>query len=604
MKKIYLALLFSVLAVYGYGQGCTDLFFSEYVEGSSNNKAIEIYNPTSSAINLSSYRVYLNNLASPTGVDSFRLSGTLAAGDVYVIANPSANATIQSVKDDTSRVTFYNGDDALALVKGVNDTLDIFGTWGSDPGTAWVVDTGSSQNYTLVRKPTVNAGTKNWVLSASSQWIALPIDRLDSLGKHTMRPCAAITDTIISFVGSALTVPEVAGVQTIGVTLNTSSATVTRTATVVLKSGTSADINGFTSQLVTIPAGSTSTNLSITITDDATYEPLETLVFALRSPSGTTVIGTDSLFSLRISENDIPTPEYPIGTLTTVNATTGSVDSNNVRCWVRGVVHGVNLRASTTGMQFTVIDATGGIGVFSPASTFGYTVNQGDSVQVRGTVTQFNGLTQLGFVDTVIRLGSGLVRTPLAVTDLSEATESEIVKINNVTLVTPSQWDGSISGGFTCDISNGTKTFQMRIDNDVDLYSRPRPVGRFNVAGIGSQFDATSPYLQGYQILPRYVADIEELNSIEGIGSINVQLSVYPNPSSNVLTLVCNNESDDKTVSLQILSVDGKVVMSNSYDIKNGENNILIQTNTLSKGTYFIQLSGNSISGVSRFVKN
>ena len=144
----------------------------------------------------------------------------------------------------------------------------------------------------------------------------------------------------------------------------------------------------------------------------------------------------------------------------------------------------------------------------------------------------------------------------------------------------------------------------MRIDNDVDLYSRPRPVGRFNVAGIGSQFDATSPYLQGYQILPRYVADIEELNSIEGIGSINVQLSVYPNPSSNVLTLVCNNESDDKTVSLQILSVDGKVVMSNSYDIKNGENNILIQTNTLSKGTYFIQLSGNSISGVSRFVKN
>ena len=53
MKRLFHAALFVFAAVAAGAQPCTELFISEYVEGSSNNKAIEIYNPTGVAVNLS-----------------------------------------------------------------------------------------------------------------------------------------------------------------------------------------------------------------------------------------------------------------------------------------------------------------------------------------------------------------------------------------------------------------------------------------------------------------------------------------------------------------------------------------------------------------------
>ena len=97
---------------------CSDLFFSEYLEGASNNKAIEIYNPTSSSITLSDYYVLRDNNGGTTSTDTFQMDGSLAPGEVYVIANPSAATEIANIADTTSTVTFYNGDDALRLLNG------------------------------------------------------------------------------------------------------------------------------------------------------------------------------------------------------------------------------------------------------------------------------------------------------------------------------------------------------------------------------------------------------------------------------------------------------------------------------------------------------
>jgi hypothetical protein len=90
---------------------------------------------------------------------------------------------------------------------------------------------------------------------------------------------------------------------------------------------------------------------------------------------------------------------------------------------------------------------------------------------------------------------------------LGENTESELTTFTSATLVDPSQWTGSGSG-FNVDITNGTDTIAMRIDNDVDLYSQAAPTGAFDVTGIGGQYDFSSPYTSGYQLLPRYQADI------------------------------------------------------------------------------------------------
>jgi hypothetical protein len=164
-----------------------DLFFSEYIEGSSNNKAIEIYNPTANAVDLSQYTISLftNGSTTPT---SRTLTGTLNAGDVYVIANSQANAEILAVADLTIAFASgqfganWNGDDAIGLYKGTT-LIDVFGVIGVDPGTLWTVGTGSTLDYTLVRKSSVSSGVTTW---NPSEWDVLPNNTVSSLGSHTI----------------------------------------------------------------------------------------------------------------------------------------------------------------------------------------------------------------------------------------------------------------------------------------------------------------------------------------------------------------------------------------------------------------------------------
>jgi hypothetical protein len=168
---------------------CDELYFSEYIEGSSSNKAFELYNPTSATIDLSDYVIYRNNNGSLTPSDSLFPVGMLVAGDVFVVGNSSANAAILAESDTTHTMTFYNGDDAMYLVKiGTGDTLDLIGEIGVDPGSGWVVGTGATNNNTLVRMPNVQLGTTDWIIG-QTQWDVLPIDMTDSLGAHYQIPC-------------------------------------------------------------------------------------------------------------------------------------------------------------------------------------------------------------------------------------------------------------------------------------------------------------------------------------------------------------------------------------------------------------------------------
>jgi len=167
---------------------CANLYFSEYLEGSSNNKAFEIYNPTGVAVDLSAYSVQAFNNGATTPTNSLVLSGILAAGDVYVIANPSADSAILAVADVTSTVTFINGDDAVILFNG-GDTIDAIGIVGVDPGINWPVGSGFTSENTLVRKPEVNAGQNNWTIGAT-EWLVFAADDFSFLGSHTADPCA------------------------------------------------------------------------------------------------------------------------------------------------------------------------------------------------------------------------------------------------------------------------------------------------------------------------------------------------------------------------------------------------------------------------------
>lgn len=168
--------------------GPPDLFFSEYVEGSSNNKAIELYNPTASAIDLSLYAVklYSNGVTAPTSTQA--LSGSLPPGGTIVLANAGATAAFKPAGTQDSGVANFNGDDALTLEKS-GTVIDRIGQVGFDPGTEWKSANGASTlNQTLRRKATVKSGDPNpgIAFDTATQWDSFPIDTSAGLGSHTV----------------------------------------------------------------------------------------------------------------------------------------------------------------------------------------------------------------------------------------------------------------------------------------------------------------------------------------------------------------------------------------------------------------------------------
>lgn len=190
MKKILLGISVFASASFGFSQ-CTDLFFSEYIEGTSSNKAIEIYNPTSGPINLSNYSIVKFQNGSTTANDTLIMSGTLAAGATYNVVDPDStvNTALVLLADTLHTVTFFNGDDPLFLYNGTT-LIDVIGETTGDPGTNWVVGTGATSEYTLVRKSNVFGGTTSWALGAT-QWDVYPQNDFTHYGTHTMDACPA-----------------------------------------------------------------------------------------------------------------------------------------------------------------------------------------------------------------------------------------------------------------------------------------------------------------------------------------------------------------------------------------------------------------------------
>lgn len=169
----------------------TDLFFSEYVEGSSNNKYIEIYNGTGAAVDLSDYRIELYVNGQTKAKSTENLTGVLNDGEVVVYKH--SKATIYDGEATVSTAINFNGNDAIALVKISTEAfVDIFGRIGHDPGKAWVdtIDFNlTTIDKTLVRKPSVMNGVainpEEGFPTLGTEWFAYPIDTADYLGSHT-----------------------------------------------------------------------------------------------------------------------------------------------------------------------------------------------------------------------------------------------------------------------------------------------------------------------------------------------------------------------------------------------------------------------------------
>lgn len=160
------------------------LLFSEYVEGSGNNKAVEIANVGTSSFTLTgcTIRLYANGATTMTA--SYDLTGSLASGAVFTLCNSGAAGFTPSscTAAIAGGVMGFNGNDALAI-DCPDGVVDVIGQVGSDPGSAWGT-TVTTTNETLRRQCSVTAGDANGgdAFDPATEWTSAGADVFDGLG--------------------------------------------------------------------------------------------------------------------------------------------------------------------------------------------------------------------------------------------------------------------------------------------------------------------------------------------------------------------------------------------------------------------------------------
>lgn len=407
----------------------SELFFSEYVEGSSFNKAIEIFNGTGAAIDLAAngytLELYSNGAAAPSQVLS--LTGTIADGDVLVLAHPSADGAILAEADGTSgSVINFNGDDAVVLRKG-GAVIDVIGQIGEDPGSQWGSGLASTADNTLRRAETVLEGDTDGsdAFDPATEWEGFASNTFDGLGTHSV-----VEETgpglVISESDGGTAVAEGGATDDLTLTLATQpTADVTVTLTpdaetaVAPASVTFTPDNWDTPQVVTVSA-----------VDDATDETPDqhasTIGFALASADPAYDGLVAGPVTVGVQDNEALSP-------TLISAIQGAGDISpldgqavTIQAIVTGDFQNGDADDGRSLGGFTVqeedADQDGdaatseGIYVFGGATD----VNVGDLVTITGTVDEYFGLTEITSVSSISVESSGNALPSAAAIDLSE----------------------------------------------------------------------------------------------------------------------------------------------------------------------------------------
>ena len=529
MKR--LVLIPTLLVTFVMGQA-TDLFFSEYAEGSSSNKYVEVYNGTGADVDLSLYSIQGTNNGTAWGDGGDRdvtLSGTLVSGDVYVMAADAADSIILSEADDSMAYespVHHNGDDGIALLKN-GSIIDVIGVDGADPGAGWEVagEADATKDHTLVRKSTVTSGNTDWSASAGtnaddSEWIVLDQNTWTYLGSHPHTeleindPELAITsptdgsttyspDVTVSFTVSNFTVATSGGDGHVHYAVDGGSTVMVYTADDIALTGLSESSHTVIVWLVDDSHANLSTHVADTVTFTVAATPSVTSIYDIQ-------IATDP----DSSGNDC----YP-----------SAFDDSTVT--VSGIV-----TAAKSG-KFWIQD---GDSAWSGVYVYDSSVDpsEGDSVTVTALVAEYYGLTELMTVSS-FQIDSSSDRSfdPVSVTtgELSggcssggEPYEGVLVKLSNVTVTAAADQYGQ---WFVDDGSGAVEIEDDFVDPDDDL-------GGIAVGDFFSELIGVVDYGYGeYEVMPRSLTDL--ITTDVGPTLVSVSFTpTFPQPGEDVAVTV------------------------------------------------------------------
>ncbi|GFJ91104.1 hypothetical protein Prum_047460 [Phytohabitans rumicis] len=413
----------------------TDLFISEYIEGSSNNKAIEIYNGTGAPVDLTAgayqLQVYFNG-ATTAGL-TVALGGTVADGDVFVFAHSSASAAILAQADQTTGAGLFNGDDAIVLTKGgpAGTVVDAFGQVGTDPGTEWGTGLTSTADNTLRRLPTLSAGdtVADDAFDPAAQWAGFATDTFDGLGAHTLDGGDA--PAALACGGTLTTSDGVAATRTVTATdTDDTIVDLAVTAGTPLISRTAftpaATVGGTATAEITASAGLSPGSYPVTVTSTDTDGTTATCGFTVQV---TTVLTVGEVQGQTTDAEAGKTDRSPLapasgnGTSSTLYDVRGVITQRTLARTSAGANQYGFFLQSRAGASDGDPLTSDGIFVFMGAFTSligGYVPTVGDEVVLRARVSEFFNLTQLSSASLVRLVESGV--SEVDVTDATPPT--------------------------------------------------------------------------------------------------------------------------------------------------------------------------------------
>ena len=201
-------------------------------------------------------------------------------------------------------------------------------------------------------------------------------------------------------------------------------------------------------------------------------------------------------------------------------------------------VHGVVTNGSELGSIRYIQDATGALPAYGSSLS---SVQRGDTITATGVLFDFSGLLEISPTNSFTNHGNAVVNpTPLVIpiTSASESLEAQLVRIDNVTFVTTGTF-GTAGSNTTVQITDGTNTFDVRINSTTNIDGTAIPTGAVSVVGLLGQFNAN------YQLIPRdlndifaYVAPNQEINvKLNGTTVLNNGTYVVGNTASTPLVI-------------------------------------------------------------------
>lgn len=165
----------------------SDLIISEYVEGTYHwDKAIEIYNPTETAVKIGDYHIEVHLITGGLFISSLG-PGEIAPGETYVVVDESALPELRALADYAQSSLPFTGVDVVALVRGEDIVVDSIGQRNIDSSSGWSCDEGNTIDHTLRRQTDVCSSDTDLddVFDPCLVWEFFAVDTFDGLGSHT-----------------------------------------------------------------------------------------------------------------------------------------------------------------------------------------------------------------------------------------------------------------------------------------------------------------------------------------------------------------------------------------------------------------------------------